>query len=302
MLQAGRPEDFGSGGRRFIRKSTRYVEGRLRAATRRRFEARARRLFARVRISSVVVGVPAYRGVFEMKADSSLAQTVMSEGFEPEAPALIAALVSPGTDAVDVGANVGFFCVLMASLARPGGRVLAVEPSPAILPLLRNNLLRNNAANVVLHEGVLAERAGERTLNSVDASPEYSSMGAIVHPHAPAQITAVRVPSATLDDVVGRHALAPAFVKVDVEGAETLVLDGARDTLRRFRPAVLCEVDVRLLRTLGSTPAAVFRAFDSLDYRVFDSRDGRLCQGPAGDTFIGAVLALPAEQLLEPAT
>lgn len=301
VLQARQREDFGPGGRRFIRKSAHYVEGHLRAVARHRFEVRMQRLFTRARISSVVIDMPGYGGVFEMKADSSLAQTVMTDGFEPEAPALIEALVSPGSDAVDVGANVGFFCVLIASLAGPEGRVLAIEPSPAILPLLKGNLLRNNAQNVVLHEGVLAERAGERTLNSVDASPEYSSIGAIVHPHAPAPITAVRVRSETLDRVVGRHALAPTFVKVDVEGAEALVLDGGRDTLRRFRPAVLCEVDDRLLRTLNSTPADVFRAFDALDYRVFDTRDGEACKGSAGDSFIGAVLALPEEQLREPA-
>jgi FkbM family methyltransferase len=247
------------------------------------------------RIENVVLDVPWFRGAFEMKADSRLALALMQGHFEDDAPTLLSCLVQPGEDAVDVGANIGLFSVYLASLVGSSGRVLAIEPSPAILPSLRGNLQRNNARNVVVHEGLVAETDGEREFHSVDRSPEYSSMGAIVHPHAPKEVSTLRVRATTLDALVGRHGFRPSFVKIDVEGAEGLVLEGARETLRIFRPAVLSEVDDRLLGTLGYTSSRVFRAFEELEYRIFDLADGGACVSSKSGVFVGGVLALPEE-------
>ena len=175
-----------------------------------------------------------------------------------------------GDDAIDAGANIGLFSVYLASLVGSHGRVLAIEPSPAILPSLRRNLERNGASNVIVHQGLVADEAGEREFHSVNASPEYSSMGAIVHPHAPRDVSTLRVSGTTLDILVDRHGLEPCFVKIDVEGAEGLVLEGARKTIQRFRPAILSEIDDRLLGTLGYTSSRVWRALEESRYRVLD--------------------------------
>ena len=120
-------------------------------------------------------------------------------------------------------------------------------------------------------------------------------MGAIVHPHAPRDVSTLRVSGTTLDILVDRHGLEPCFVKIDVEGAEGLVLEGARKTIQRFRPAILSEIDDRLLGTLGYTSSRVWRALEESRYRVLDLSDGAECASDRGGVFVGGVLALPRE-------
>lgn len=276
-------------------KAWRYLAGTVARKRQARWEDRMSRTLTAHGITSAVLDVPWFSGVFEIGVESALALSLMRGHFEDEAPAILERLVRPGDDAIDAGANIGLFSVHLASLVGSNGRVLAIEPSPAILPSLRRNLERNGAGNVIVYEGLVADEAGEREFHSVNASPEYSSMGAIVHPHAPSDVSTVRVSGTTLDILVERHGLEPCFVKIDVEGAEGLVLEGARRTIQRFRPAILSEIDDRLLGTLGHTSSRVWRALEESGYRVLDLADGTECASSRGGVFVGGVLALPGE-------
>jgi hypothetical protein len=61
------------------------------------------------------------------------------------------------------------------------------------------------------------------------------------------------------------------FIKVDIEGWEAHFLRGAKETIARFRPAILIEVAEPILRRAGSTPADIFNALQPLDYAVFET-------------------------------
>jgi FkbM family methyltransferase len=129
----------------------------------------------------------------------------------------------PGDLFVDVGANVGVYSVLASAVA--GAKTIAVEPIPQTFSDLLDNIRLNRieesvvAANVGLgrHEGTLRFTAGLGCMNRALAAEE-------------AQQGSVAVPITTLDLVV--RGAVPVLIKIDVEGLETEVLDGADSLLR----------------------------------------------------------------------
>lgn len=165
--------------------------------------------------------------------------TLFGGGFERAELACARALARAGTAAVDVGANVGVYSVVLARAVGPTGRVLAFEPAPDNVRRLEENLARNGLRNVDVHGVALAARPGELVLR-LGADPAYHSTGDVFEGRASGD--EVRVPSLRLDDV-WRDAGAPrvTFVKVDTEGAEAAVLEGAEELLARERPPLLVE-------------------------------------------------------------
>jgi FkbM family methyltransferase len=175
-----------------------------------------------------------------------------------------------GGDFVDVGAHVGMYAVAAAMCLGERGRVLACEPNPEARGQLVENVALNGCTNVVVSAAAISDRAGEALLHVPrTADPSFSSLGAGRF----AEAEPVRVRTTTLDAEVEAAALAPALVKIDVEGGELAVLVGARRTLAA-RPALLVEVG-------PDSAEAVARELSALGYRAFVVGRRRLERGLA---------------------
>jgi FkbM family methyltransferase len=149
--------------------------------------------------------------------------------YEIELQRLISRNVKPGQVFYDVGANVGFFSLLASTAVTPAGCVIAFEPLPRNIALLRANLALNDVDNVRLHESAVADGSGS-TLFSNDASPSMGRMAAQ---------EGIRVATIAIDALVGSGEVPPPQVmKMDIEGAESLALAGARHTLMKHRPLI----------------------------------------------------------------
>jgi FkbM family methyltransferase len=236
--------------------------------------------------------VDEFDGVFAINPRSELFRRLLRfRQYEPELAQVFRAHVDPCRDIVDVGANIGFFTVLGAKALR-GGRVLAVEPTGAAFARLVANAARNGVADrVIAFNGAAAAAEGQFAMNVVPGREEYSSVGALVHPRvrgAPQVLETV--PATTLDALVARHDLHPGIVKVDVEGAEHLVFEGARMLLERHRPVVISELAQPLLRACGADARDIIRLFERLDYRVSDPVDPG---APPGSKVQGDILCVP---------
>jgi FkbM family methyltransferase len=180
--------------------------------------------------------------------DTRLTPWVRSQGvWEADVMKLLHATLRPGSVLVDVGANVGFHTVLASQLVGPTGHVVAVEPAPWTLELLRANLWRSGATATVLPIAA-AEAAGRVTL-AVDADHRSGARVAA---------SGVEVEAARLDDLLPD--LVADVIKVDVEGAEPLVLRGAPRLIERSRD-VLVVVEFRDERHLSGESAAEVLAF-----------------------------------------
>jgi len=196
---------------------------------------------------------------------------------EPEVQDALAALIQPGQAVYDVGANIGFFTMLCSRLAGPQGRVYAFEPIPANLATLRHNLALNDLSNVTIVEQALSSTTGsaEMFVSPWSAFHSLNVEGASKRSDHDLQAGQISVQTVTLDEFVkGEEGRAPDLLKIDVEGAELIVLEGARETLRSCRPLLLCE--------LHDTHAAYGAFVQEIGYevRVIDAESPELADAP----------------------
>ncbi len=156
--------------------------------------------------------------------------------------------LSPGDVLYDIGANVGFYTVLGASIVGSDGAVYAFEPMPRNLEFLRRHAAINRLENVRVIDAAVSDSAGTATFDDT----QHPSMGSL---SAGGTLT---VRTVRIDDLVASGELRPpTVVKIDVEGAEEMVLAGAAETLRTHRPAIFLathgpEIHASCLATLRS--------------------------------------------------
>lgn len=178
-----------------------------------------------------------------------------------------------GDVVVDAGANIGWYSVLLDRVAPDGVAIYAFEPDPLNFGLLGENRERNGAACVVPVRKALAHREGRRPLFLYpDKNRGRHSLVEI-----PGSADRVEVPTTTLEGFWSRRGLGDRplrLLKVDVEGYELRVLEGAGGLLDRCA-VVVTEYAPELLRRAGTEPT---RLLEMLDERGF----GPHRPGPAG--------------------
>jgi FkbM family methyltransferase len=145
-------------------------------------------------------------------------------------------------DAIEIGANVGSHTVSMAKqLARTGRRLLAVEPQPVVFQNLCANLALNGLFNVVAENAACSDQTGWLTFQSPDYLVRGNFGGVAMREDG---IGDQRVRAVRLDDLLPAN-FTVGLIKVDVEGFEQKVLEGAVETISRFRPIIYLENDRR---------------------------------------------------------
>jgi FkbM family methyltransferase len=186
-------------------------------------------------------------------ADEYMTPWIRSQGvWEADLMKLLARFLRPGSLFVDVGANVGFHSVFGAQL---GAHVVAVEPVPWTLELLRANVWRHQA-----DVEVVAAAASD--------APGTVLIGMEAEHRSGAQIggAGVEVRAATLDELVPRGEV--DVLKIDVEGAEPLVLRGAAAILERS-PVLLAIVEFGIRPHLGGmSPLEALEFYESLGFEL----------------------------------
>jgi len=178
-------------------------------------------------------------------------------------------LMPVGGTFVDVGANVGFFSVIGGRLVGETGRVLAYEPVPENAAMVRANAAANGMRNISVHEVAVADRTGEGHL----VLARYSGGSSLDFlPPPPDACGRLEVEMVRLDDHLNR--IEPLqrldLIKVDVEGAELAALSGMVNTLARWRPALIVEVDDVDVTTAAAKSA---RCRTWLSERGYDVRE-----------------------------
>jgi FkbM family methyltransferase len=166
--------------------------------------------------------------------------------------------VPTGTTAIDVGANIGFFSLRFARWVGPTGRVIAIEPEERNVAALRRRLARARLEGVVeCEQAVAADKPGELRLAVNELHPGDH--------HIAADGIAAR--AITVDALTADDSRAVSLLKVDVQGAEQLVLAGARQTIETHRPAIFIELDNEALERQGASADALVGLLSDLGYR-----------------------------------
>lgn len=191
----------------------------------------------------------------------------------------------PGDVFYDIGANVGVFAFSAATLVGDGGAVLAFEPEENNLDCFRRSQERARLGNLTLYDCALGVADGDMSFDRRGGA--FS--GRLVDAGGDGVGATVRVKVRSIDSLVEAGAPPPTLLKIDVEGGEGAVLEGAERTLRAHGTKVLCEMH-------AFNPDGVRRAVDLLvkSGYVFHALDGaRIATGQDGGDVPRHVLAMP---------
>lgn len=160
---------------------------------------------------------------------------------DPEVQKALAGLVKPGDVFYDVGANVGFLSVLAGRLIGPSGRIVAFEPFPNNVKCLTHNLEINEFKNSEVHAVAVGERDGTAGFMVTEESG-LGKLAGYERDHDVIQ-DKIDVPIRTLDGLHEEKKFPPpTVIKIDVEGAEVEVLNGARHTIADAKPLLFIEI------------------------------------------------------------
>ncbi len=144
--------------------------------------------------------------------------------------------IRTGDTVIDAGANIGMFTVIASFLAGDGGHVIAIEPDPQNLKILKKNIELNNLKNVEIVNKALYALPGKR-LKLVQAGV----MSKIISDEAEKNLTTIEVETTTFDDIIVERGLKPTILKMDIEGAEKYALLKAEIMMKTLN-YIECEI------------------------------------------------------------
>ena len=155
---------------------------------------------------------------------------------------VVARLIRPGEVVVDAGANIGYVSMLLARWVGPAGCVYSFEPMPETFSFLAHNMQALGLRQVRPYRFALSAQAGEGRMEVPDypqGGPNFYEAHLVAADSTTGQ---GGIPLRRLDDVLRDEPRVVAFIKVDVEGHEWELAQGARERLERDRPALFVEM------------------------------------------------------------
>ena len=174
--------------------------------------------------------------IYSALDDAAVGRHVRGDNYERDVTALFRSRLRPGMGVIDIGANIGYFTMLAASIVGPEGRVLAVEPNPRNVRLLEASRRANRFDHVTVVQTAAGRETGLLILNT-----SFSNGTTSAPPDELAQfLSAEVVPCLRVDSLLGLNDPVD-LIKVDVEGAEYNALLGGEAIIRRFRPFIVSE-------------------------------------------------------------
>ncbi len=230
-------------------------------------------------------------GLF-VSGDARLRNLLPGTGaFDPDLLAQARCLVEAGGSTWDIGANVGVFAFAAAGLTGKDGRVLAVEPDPWLFGLLQRsrtaNRRRDDLARVELLCAAVSNSPGVARFQIAARGRASNALLGFGNSQMGGVREELLVPTVTLDQLL-ETAFSPDLVKIDVEGAELVVLRGARRLLAEVRPRLLLEV-------AEPNAEAITAILRSAGYTLFDAADPARGLPPV-DRAVWDTYAIPAER------
>lgn len=184
--------------------------------------------------------------------------------FEPHSTEVVRKLVKSGDVVMDVGANIGYYSVILSKLVGEGGKVYCFEPTDHYSYVLQSNIEANNTKNVELIKLGLSNIRQTLDIQVGANSATLHSPGKV-----PLNFTE-RIELVSLDEWVVNHNIEKInFIKVDIDGHEPCFLNGAWNTLEKYDPVILLEVSHPHYLDAGFTAWDFYDLLKSRGYRIY---------------------------------
>jgi FkbM family methyltransferase len=211
--------------------------------------------------------------IFRLDSTKYLDQQILNYGFfEKDSINWVKKLVKPGMVTVDVGANFGYYTMLLSKFSGSTGKVIAFEPLSTFYDRLLYHAKINNCTNVVLVKEGLSSQAEQLTifLNQDTATLHWPAN------EPPPEVPIQQISLITLDDYVSKNDVTHIdFIKVDIDGHEPHFLKGAENSLSKFEPIILMEFAHLNLLASGSGSDHLAHQLCALGYELYSEQTGK---------------------------
>jgi FkbM family methyltransferase len=179
-------------------------------------------------------------------------------------------LVHTGDCVVDVGGHHGLMAVIAAKAAGPQGLVVSFEPNPTARRIFMENCKLNCVQNVRLEPLALSDSIGHAKFYIQKGAVSWNSsfFDNFASQQGRDEIEQIEVNVATLDAYVADQALKPAFIKIDAEGSEFLILRGAMKTIEEHHPFISVEFNPESARTANTSVGEMQKVLQNAGYRL----------------------------------
>ncbi len=167
--------------------------------------------------------------------------------------------INKGDIIIDCGAFIGDHTIAYANKVGPTGTVFAFEPGKEAYECLKHNT--RNEELVIIHNGGLGARMHTAGFNQVEGNAGMNYLG------CGTEISIITIDSLNLPKL--------DFVKIDCEGYELEVLKGAIETIKKFKPKMLIEINTMTLERSGITREDIYNFLKELDYKYKNIYNGQ---------------------------
>ncbi len=187
-----------------------------------------------------------------------------NHGYDLQTQAIFKKHLKADSNCVDVGCLKGEILDLMLHYA-PRGRQFAFEPIPECFHKLQKKY--QNLRDCRLYNLALSNRKGTASFNHVLSNPSYSGLRKRDYDKKEERDQVIQVKTDRLDNLIP-EGVAIDLIKIDVEGAELQVLEGAKRIVSHDRPLVIFEHGMGASNHYGTTPEKVFNYFADCAMRI----------------------------------
>jgi FkbM family methyltransferase len=187
----------------------------------------------RVNRQRVLVDIKKFK-IYAMKSDAEVGRGIIqSQVHEPHVTNILTEILNSGDVFLDLGANIGYFSLLAASIVRVSGKVISFEPNTQNLQLLYASILENKLKNIIVYPFAASDSARIMKLTS------FGSNGFLETPQS--SLTNAQFLQSVIVDELLQNEESINVVKMDIEGYEPLALRGMDKIIKKHKPIIITE-------------------------------------------------------------
>lgn len=185
-------------------------------------------------------------------------------------------IIKPGNIFLDLGANIGYFSLLAAKLTGENGKIFSFEPEPKNFYYLQKNIEVNNYKNIYPFQKAVSDKNGEIELFICEYDSGHHTIkqyeGVEVYSHGrPTENRSIKIDAVKLDDFLADKADHIDVVKMDIEGAEALAVEGMKHLLEKNKNIkFLMEFFPLFIKKMGNSPEKLIKTLmEELKFNIF---------------------------------
>ncbi|MDQ7947317.1 MAG: FkbM family methyltransferase [Pedobacter sp.] len=228
-------------------------------------------------------------GNFKINCDPNTwigARIIFLGDYEPPLKKVFKDHIKAGDQVLDIGANIGFHTLYFSELVGQQGKVTAFEPVPANFEQLKKNIALNHFQNIETNPVALSNKNEQLTIAADEGSTNPGAYNLFDRNGT------IAIDCRIGDEMIGNNRV--DFIKIDVEGYESFVLDGLSQTIEKNRPTIVFEYDQNYQRKTGQADDVIFKLLGADRYTFFEIKQSGLRQlDQFGSISSGNILAVP---------